>query len=112
VVGDAVVVVGVPAGDDDGAAPAVGETTGVLSVVAATDGVADASAMLFELPVGWETSLVVVGVVIGVTGVAGRDLVLRYQMSAVKPRRMVATSSRTRARGLKAIYVCLPKILR
>jgi hypothetical protein len=51
-------------------------------------------------------------VLIGVTGVAGRVLVLRYQMSAVKPRRIDAASSRTRARGLKAINVCLPKILR
>jgi hypothetical protein len=99
--GDAVVVV-VLVGDD-GAASADGEASGAAVVVGATEGVADASALLLALLFGWESSLVAVGVLIGVTGVAGRDLALRYQMSAVRPRRMVAASSRTRARGLKAI---------
>jgi hypothetical protein len=111
VAGDDVVV----AGDAEAAASVDGEASGagVFSVVGATEGDAEAVASLLFAPcAGLDSSLVAGGVLIGVTGVAGRVLVLRYQMSAVKPRRIDAASSRTRARGLKAIEECLPKILR
>lgn len=108
--GETVVVV--PVGDAE--AVANGEASGADGVVAVgmTEGETEASALLLALLFGWESSLVAGGVLIGVTGVAGRDLPVRYQTSAVKPRRIAAASSRTRARGLKAISKSLPKILR
>ena len=90
---------------EDAAASADGEAAGagVPSVAGATDGDADATALSFALLAGLDCSLVAGGVVIGVTGVAGGDLLVRYQTSADKPRRIDAASSKTRARGLKAI---------